>query len=83
MFSFSSIFRRKMQVALIRINKRRESEYVKLVMKWTGLLTRMNYVLTEVDNIVDVDIKFSAYDFMFRYLMRLRIRLRINGQNSI
>jgi hypothetical protein len=72
-----------MQVALIRINKRRESEYVKLVMKWTGLLTRMNYVLTEVDNIVDVDIKFSAYDFMFRYLMRLRIRLRINGQNSI
>jgi hypothetical protein len=83
MFSFSSIFRRKMQVALIRINKRWESEYVKLVMKWTGLLTRMNYVLTEVDNIVDIDIKFSAYDFMFRYLMRLRIRLRINGQNSI
>jgi hypothetical protein len=72
-----------MQVALIRINKRWESEYVKLVMKWTGLLTRMNYVLTEVHNIVDVDIKFSAYDFMFRYLMRLRIRLRINGQNSI
>ena len=83
MFSFSYIFRRKMQVALIRINKRWESEYVKLVMKWTGLLTRMNYVLTEVDNIEDVDIKFSAYDFMFRYLMRLRIRLRINGQNSI
>ena len=66
MFSFSSIFRRKMQVALIRINKRWESEYVKLVMKWTGLLTRMNYVLTEVNNIEDVDIKFSAYDFMFR-----------------
>ena len=83
MFSFSSIFRRKMQVALIRINKRWESEYVKLVMKWTGLLTRMNYVLTEVNNIEDVDIKFSAYDFMFRYLMRLRIRLRINGQISI
>jgi hypothetical protein len=55
-----------MQVALIRINKRWESEYVKLVMKWTGLLTRMNYVLTEVHNIEDVDIKFSAYDFMFR-----------------
>jgi hypothetical protein len=72
-----------MQVALIRINKRWESEYVKLVMKWTGLLTRMNYVLTEVNNIEDVDIKFSAYDFMFRYLMRLRIRLRINGQISI
>ena len=53
MFSFSSIFRRKMQVALIRINKRWESEYVKLVMKWTGLLTRMNYALTEVDNIAD------------------------------
>ena len=43
----------------------------------------MHYVLTEVDNIKDVDIKFSAYDFMFRYLMRLRIRLRINGQISI
>jgi hypothetical protein len=79
MFSFSSIFRRKMQVALIRINKRWESEYVILVMKWTGLLTRMNYVLTEVDNIEDVDIKFSTYDFMFRFL----IRLRINGQISI
>ena len=68
-----------MQVALIRINKRWQSEYVKLVMKWTGLLTRMNYVLTEVDNIEDVDIKFSTYDFMFRFL----IRLRINGQISI
>ena len=53
MFSFSSIFRRKMQVALIRINRRWESEYVKPVMKWTGLLTRMNYALTEVDNIAD------------------------------
>jgi hypothetical protein len=72
-----------MQVALIRINKRWESEYVKLVMKWTGLLTRMNYVLTEVNNIEDVDIKFSTYDFMFRYLMPVRIRLRINGQISI
>ena len=53
MFSFSYIFHRKVQVALIGISKRWESEYVKLVMKWTGLLTRMNYVLTEVDNIAD------------------------------
>ena len=43
----------------------------------------MNYVLTEVDNIEDVDIKFGAYDCMLRYLMRLRMRLRINGQISI
>jgi len=42
-----------MQIALIRINKRWEPDYVKLVMKWTGLLTLMNYVLTEVYNIAD------------------------------
>ena len=53
MFSFSYIFHRKVQVALIRISKSWESKYVKLVMKWTGLLTRMNYALTEVDNIED------------------------------
>jgi len=42
-----------MEIALIRINKRWEPDHVKLVMKWTGLLTRMNYVLTKVDNIED------------------------------